>query len=129
MPCAFNIHITYPNGLIHSICGFATPIGDNQVQRIQFVYRNDSEEDAPGEGVAAFDRKVQSEDKRLLETMEADFPLSPQAEAQMAMDRAGLMLRERLVALILEHDPNAHLVRAELALAAGGEPLRLARSA
>ncbi len=47
----------------------------------------------------------------------------------MAMDRAGLMLRERLVALLLAHDPTAHLVRAELALAAGGEALRLARSA
>ncbi len=129
IPCAFNIHITYPNGLIHSICGFATPIGDQQIQRIQFVYRNDSEVDAPAAGVAAFDRKVQGKDKRLLETMEADFPLSPQAEAQMAMDRAGLMLRERLVALIFEHDPNAHLVRAELAVAAGGEALRLAKSA
>ena len=53
-------------------------------------------------------------DKRLLETLEADFPLSPHAEAQMAMDRAGLMLRQRLVKLILAHDPNADLVRAEL---------------
>ncbi|MDB5804131.1 MAG: iron-sulfur cluster-binding protein Rieske family [Betaproteobacteria bacterium] len=114
MPGTFNIHITYPNGLIHSICGFATPISDSQVQRIQFVFRNDSEADAPAENVAAFDRRVQAEDKRLLETMEADFPLSPHAEAQMAMDRAGLMLRQRLVKLILAHDPNADLVRAEL---------------
>lgn len=112
---AFNIHITYPNGLIHSICGFATPIADSQVQRIQFAFRNDTEEQAPAENVAAFDRRVQAEDKRLLETLEADFPLSPHAEAQMAMDRAGLMLRQRLVKLILEHDPNAELVRAELA--------------
>jgi phenylpropionate dioxygenase-like ring-hydroxylating dioxygenase large terminal subunit len=115
MPGSFNIHITYPNGLIHSICGFATPIGDNQIQRIQFVYRNDTEAQAPAADVAAFDLKVQSEDKRLLETMEADFPLSPHAEAQMAMDRAGLMLRQRLVKLILDHDPNKQLLRAELA--------------
>lgn len=115
MPGSFNIHITYPNGLIHSICGFATPIGDNKVQRIQFAFRNDTEADAPAEQVAAFDRRVQAEDKRLLETLEADFPLSPHAEAQMAMDRAGLMLRRRLVDLILTHDPNAELVRAELA--------------
>lgn len=114
MPGTFNIHITYPNGLIHSICGFATPIGDNRIQRIQFVYRNDTEAQAPAANVAAFDLKVQSEDKRLLETMEADFPLSPHAEAQMAMDRAGLMLRQRLVKLILDHDPNTHLLRAEL---------------
>ncbi len=115
MPGTFNIHITYPNGLIHSICGFATPIGDNRIQRIQFVYRNDTEAQAPAADVAAFDLRVQSEDKRLLETMEADFPLSPHAEAQMAMDRAGLMLRQRLVKLILDHDPNKQLLRAELA--------------
>lgn len=117
MPGSFNIHITYPNGLIHSICGFATPIDDGTVRRIQFVLRNDTEADAPAEAVAAFDRKVQSEDRRLLETMDADFPLSPHAEAQMAMDRAGLMYRERLVKLIEAHDPNAHLVREELARA------------
>ena len=64
--------------------------------------------------MAGFDRRVQGEDRRLLETMDADFPLSPHAEAQMAMDRAGLMFRQRLVALIEKHDPNAHLVRAEL---------------
>lgn len=115
MPGSFNIHITYPNGLIHSICGFATPIDDGNIQRIQFVFRNDTEEQAPAEGVAAFDRKVQTEDRRLLETMDADFPLSPHAEAQMAMDRAGLLYRERLVRLIEAHDPNAHLVREELA--------------
>jgi len=128
MPGAFNIHITYPNGLIHSICGFATPIADNRVQRIQFAYRNDTEADAPAENVAAFDRRVQGEDKRLLETMEADFPLSPHAEAQMAMDRAGLMLRQRLVALILAHDPHADLVRAELEQA-GDATLRLVDAA
>jgi phenylpropionate dioxygenase-like ring-hydroxylating dioxygenase large terminal subunit len=120
MPGAFNIHITYPNGLIHSICGFATPIDDGHIQRIQFVFRNDAEADAPAASVAAFDRKVQSEDRRLLETMEADFPLSPHAEAQMAMDRPNLLLRERYVKLILAHDPNADLVRAELAREAAG---------
>jgi len=114
MPGSFNIHITYPNGLIHSICGFATPIADDRIQRIQFVFRNDTEADAPAESVAGFDRRVQGEDRRLLETMAADFPLSPHAEAQMAMDRAGLMFRRRLVDLIERHDPNAHLVRAEL---------------
>ena len=115
MPGSFNIDITYPNGLIHSICGFATPISDNRIQRIQFVYRNDTEAQAPVADVTAFDLKVQSEDKRLLETMEADFPLSPHDEAQMSMDRAGLMLRQRLVKLIFDHDPNKHLLSAELA--------------
>lgn len=114
MPTTFMIEITYPNGLVHSICGFATPIDAGSIQRIQFVFRNDGEADAPAVNVAAFDRKVQSEDRRLLETLDEDFPLSPFAEAQMAMDRAGLLYRERLVKLICEHDPNAESVRREL---------------
>jgi phenylpropionate dioxygenase-like ring-hydroxylating dioxygenase large terminal subunit len=117
MPGAFMIEIAYPTGLVHAICGFATPIDDQHVRRIQFVFRNDTEADAPAEQVAAFDRRVQSEDRRLLETLDADFPLSPHAEAQMAMDRPGLLYRERLVALIEDHDPNAQLVRDELAAA------------
>lgn len=117
LPGAFVLEITYPTGLVHSICGFATPIGDGKVQRIQWSFRNDTEADAPAANVAAFDRRVQSEDRRLLETMGADFPLNPRAEAHMAMDRVGLMYRERLAALILRHDPNADLVRAELAQA------------
>lgn len=117
MPGAFMIEIAYPTGLVHAICGFATPIDDERVQRIQFVFRNDTEADAPAAQVAAFDRKVQSEDRRLLETLDADFPLSPHAEAQMAMDRPGLLYRERLVALISAHDPNAERLREELAAA------------
>jgi phenylpropionate dioxygenase-like ring-hydroxylating dioxygenase large terminal subunit len=121
-PGAFVIEITYPTGLVHSICGFATPIDDEHSQRIQFAFRNDTEADAPAANVAAFDRKVQNEDRRLLETLEADFPLNPRAEAQMAMDRMGLIYRERLAALILAHDPNADLVRAELGVARENAP-------
>jgi phenylpropionate dioxygenase-like ring-hydroxylating dioxygenase large terminal subunit len=117
IPGAFMIEITYPTGRVHAICGVATPIDDAHVQRIQFVFRSDTEADARAADVAAFDRRVQSEDRRLLETLDADFPLSPNAEAQMAMDRPGLLYRERLVKLILDHDPNAQLVRDELAAA------------
>ena len=115
LPGSFSIRIGYPNGLVHGICGFATPIDNEHVQRIQFVFRNDTEADAPAAGVAAFDLSVQREYRRLMETMEAHFPLSPHAEAQMAMDRPGLLLRQRLVALIEAHDPHAALVREELA--------------
>ena len=107
LPGGFNIHITYPNGLIHSICGFATPIDNGNVRRIQFVFRNDTEADAPAEQVALFDRTVQSEDIRLLETMDEDFPLDPRAQAHMALDRPNILYRERLVELIRAHEPNA----------------------
>lgn len=126
LPGGFSIEITYPNGVVHQIIGFATPIDDGTVRRIQFVYRNDGEAESPAENIAAFDLKVQTEDRRLLESMDADFPLNPRAEAQMPMDRPGLLMRERLARLILAHDPNAHLVRAELGMGAEAAAPRLA---
>ena len=114
MPATFVLHFTYPNGLVHEICGFATPIDDHRVRRIQFVYRNDTEEDASAESVAAFDRAVAAEDRRMLESCDADFPLDPSEEAHMRLDRPGLVMRRRLADLIRTHDPNAGRIAAEL---------------
>ena len=116
MPGAFTLHFTYPNGLIHAICGFATPIDDQRCRRIQIVYRSDTEADAPAASIAAFDRRVGNEDRRLLESCPADFPLDPKAEAHMIMDRPSLLMRQQLRALLRRHDPNAHLAAAELAV-------------
>jgi phenylpropionate dioxygenase-like ring-hydroxylating dioxygenase large terminal subunit len=119
LPCSFILHFTYPTGLIHEICGFATPIDDHRCRRIQFVYRSDTEADAPGESVAAFDRKVAVEDRRMLESCPADYPLDPRAEAHMILDRPSLVMRQMLRALIREHDPHAHLAAHELGAADG----------
>ncbi|NKC32208.1 aromatic ring-hydroxylating oxygenase subunit alpha [Falsiroseomonas selenitidurans] len=115
MPGAFTLHFTYPNGLVHAICGFATPIDDQRCRRIQFVYRSDTEAEAPGAAIAAFDRRVGSEDRRLLESCPADFPLDPKAEAHMILDRPSLVMRQMLRRLLRDHDPNAHLAAHELA--------------
>lgn len=115
MPCTFILHFTYPNGLIHEICGFATPIDDQSVRRIQFAYRSDTEADAPAEEVAKFDRAVAAEDRRMLESCGSSFVLSPVLLAHMMLDRPGLMMRRYLSNLISKHDPNAHLVATELA--------------
>jgi hypothetical protein len=117
MPGAFTLHFTYPNGLIHAICGFATPIDDQRCRRIQIVYRSDTEADAPAASIAAFDRRVGNEDRRLLESCPPDFPLDPKAEAHMVMDRPSLLMRQQLRALLRSHCPNAHLAAAELAVA------------
>jgi phenylpropionate dioxygenase-like ring-hydroxylating dioxygenase large terminal subunit len=110
LPCTFILHFTYPTGLVHEICGFATPIDDGNVRRIQFAYRSDTEADAPAESVAAFDRSVGAEDRRMLESTDPDFPLDPRAEAHMFLDRPGLVMRELLRELIRKHDPNAALI-------------------
>jgi phenylpropionate dioxygenase-like ring-hydroxylating dioxygenase large terminal subunit len=115
MPCTFLLHFTYPTGLVHEICGFATPIDDQKIRRIQFVYRSDSESDAPAEKVAEFDRSVAAEDKRMLESCGPDFILSPVLLAHMMLDRPGIMMRRFLSELISKHDPNADLIASEIA--------------
>jgi phenylpropionate dioxygenase-like ring-hydroxylating dioxygenase large terminal subunit len=110
LPSTFILHFTYPTGLVHEICGFATPIDDRRVRRIQFVYRSDGEADAPGESVAAFDRLVAAEDRRILESCDPDFPLDPNAEAHMLLDRPGLLMRRLLAETIRAHDPHADLL-------------------
>jgi phenylpropionate dioxygenase-like ring-hydroxylating dioxygenase large terminal subunit len=107
MPATFVLHFTYPNGLIHEICGFATPIDDSRVRRIQFAYRNDTEADAPAEQVATFDRAVAAEDRRMLESCDSNFVLSPVLLAHMMLDRPSLVMRRVLSDLISKHDPNA----------------------
>lgn len=114
MPATFALHFTYPTGLVHEIVGFATPIDDQKIRRIQFVYRSDTEDDAPGEDVAAFDRSVGAEDRRMLESCGDEFVLSPVLLAHMVLDRPGLVMRRVLGDLIAAHDPNADLIASEL---------------
>lgn len=121
MPSTFVLHFTYPNGLIHEICGFATPIDNERIRRIQFVYRNDTEQDAPAEQVAAFDRSVAAEDRRMLESCDSNFVLSPVLLAHMMLDRPGLVMRRMLSDLVSRYDPNAGLIASELAGATSSE--------
>lgn len=107
LPCTFILHFTYPNGLVHEICGFATPVDDGHVRRIQFAYRSDTEADAPGANVAAFDRAVGQEDRRILESCDPDFPLDPGEEAHMTLDRPGILMRRVLSELIERHGERA----------------------
>jgi phenylpropionate dioxygenase-like ring-hydroxylating dioxygenase large terminal subunit len=96
LPTLFTLRIEYPTGLIHQMCAFATPIDDQRSHRCQFVYRNDTEADAPGAEVAAFDMRVAAEDRRILESIGPDYPLDLHAEAHMWLDRAQLEMRKLL---------------------------------
>ncbi len=103
MPSTFLLHFTYPNGLVHLIVGFATPMTDQTCYRIQFCLRNDSEADAPAEDVAAFDRSVGCEDRRILESTDYDFPLRLREESHMLLDKPGIMMRRQLARLLRQH--------------------------
>ncbi|GAB4372348.1 MAG: aromatic ring-hydroxylating dioxygenase subunit alpha [Elainellaceae cyanobacterium] len=103
MPCTFLLHFTYPNGLIHLIVGFATPVTDQSCYRIQFCLRNDAETDARAEDVAAFDRAVGKEDRQMLESTDYDFPLNLREEYHMLLDKPGIMMRRQLARLLKKH--------------------------
>lgn len=105
MPFARKLRIQYPNGLVHVIVTCATPIDDKSSMVVQFAVRSDTEEDVPAADINAFDRQVTEEDRHILETTEYDVPLdlAAKTEAHMPSDRPGMMMRNKLQALLAEH--------------------------
>ncbi len=105
IPFIRKLRIAYPHGLVHTIVTCATPIDDHSIQVVQFVFRNDTEEQVKAEDVIAFDRVVTAEDRGILEATDADTPidLSRRAEMHMASDRPGLIMRQRLMELFEKH--------------------------
>ncbi len=101
-PNCRKLHITYPNGLQHIIFTTATPLADKRIIFTQFCIRNDSEADIPAAAAIAFDRRVTTEDRIILEATRADVPIMPgeRPEQGMPQDRAGNLARKKLRAII-----------------------------
>jgi hypothetical protein len=97
--------LVYPNGLEHLIVTSATPIDDDHIQVIQWVYRNDTEADCSTEEINAWDTAVVLEDQVILETTDADAPvtLTRRSEENMLSDQPGLLMRRRLLQLLQDH--------------------------
>jgi phenylpropionate dioxygenase-like ring-hydroxylating dioxygenase large terminal subunit len=100
MPFSRTLKITYPNGLLHLIYTAATPINDRLSQVVQFCIRNDTEADAKAADIVAFDRQVVLEDRVVLESTDFDAPLHLSAEQHMASDQPGILMRQKLAALL-----------------------------
>jgi len=105
LPFTRKLGITYPSGLRHSIVTSATPIDDGHSMIVQFVFRNDTEDQVKAADVIAFDRKVTFEDQPVLESTEADVPLDAASgwEFHMPSDRPGLIMRRRFQELLRIH--------------------------
>ena len=90
--------ITYPNGLENILCTAATPMGENLTRFVQWVIRNDTEEQVPAEKVIAFDKRVSLEDREVLESTDENVPLdaSEGRELHMVCDRPGIMMRKMI---------------------------------
>jgi len=105
MPFARRLAIHYPHGLIHTIITCATPMTDRSSMIVQWVYRNDTEEQVSSADVVAFDRAVTLEDKRILESCDADVPLADTdgEEMHMRTDYPGVVMRRMLAKLLADH--------------------------
>lgn len=105
MPFVRRTAITYPTGLTHVLITCSTPMTDDRSMILQWVYRNDTEEEVPSEQVIAFDRAITLEDKAILESCEADVPLASVdgEELHMQSDRPGLIMRRMLSKLLRDY--------------------------
>jgi phenylpropionate dioxygenase-like ring-hydroxylating dioxygenase large terminal subunit len=105
LPFGRKLRIRYPNGLIHAIVTWATPIDDAHSMVCQWAYRSDSEGEAPAAEVNAFDRAVTLEDRTVLESTDPDVPLDHRSGEEMHMpsDEPGIVMRKRLHALLAAH--------------------------
>jgi phenylpropionate dioxygenase-like ring-hydroxylating dioxygenase large terminal subunit len=105
MPFSRRMDMEYPSGLRHIIINCATPIDDGNIQLVQLLYRNDTEKDCATQTLIDWDGKITMEDKEVLESTDPDacVDLSRKAEAHMASDQPGMIMRRRLLALLREH--------------------------
>lgn len=94
------IRIGYPDGLVHLMFKGCCPVDDGVTRLVQFVIRNDTEQDAPAADILAFDHRVEAEDQALLATVPTDYPLSLPRNVHLKNDRSSIELR-RLYAELL----------------------------
>ena len=104
-PLVFRGVLEYPdNGLLHVLFKTATPIDDDTTLFCQFIARNDDPPPERWDDISAMDRKVQSEDRALLEGIESDFPLDVTSEVHTRSDRMTMEYR-RILADLRQEPP------------------------
>jgi phenylpropionate dioxygenase-like ring-hydroxylating dioxygenase large terminal subunit len=105
LPFVRRFGCVYPGGLQHIIYNCATPIDDGSLQLVQWLYRNDREEDCPTEALIAWDAAIIREDREILESTDPDacIDISRRVEMHMDSDRPGLLMRQRLMELLRSH--------------------------
>jgi phenylpropionate dioxygenase-like ring-hydroxylating dioxygenase large terminal subunit len=94
------IRIGYADGLRHIMFKGCCPIDDDHTRLVQFVVRNDTEENVPAADILAFDHRVEAEDQVLLATVPANYPLDLSENAHIKIDRSSIEMRRLFAELI-----------------------------
>ncbi len=132
MPFTIQITIRYTSGLRHTIINSSVPIARDRIQVVQFHFRNDGEGDVPTEQLLQMERRIVAEDRRILEAIDPYLDLYDSPEPHLLTDRAGLLMRRKLRALLDGQIPRDTSQRLETQLddaqasapAVGGEAVR-----
>lgn len=96
----------YPeSGIHHIIYNCATPIDDDHIMLVQWLYRNDTEADCSTQELIQWDRPIVDEDRDILESTDPDacVDVRRRIEFHMASDKPGLLMRKRLLELLQAH--------------------------
>ena len=106
MPFARRFGCMYPaSGIHHIIYNCATPIDDKTMMLVQWLYRNDTEEQCSTQALIDWDRPITDEDREILEATDYDacIDVSRQQECHMVSDQPGLLMRRMLLKLLEDH--------------------------
>ena len=93
----------YPaSGVHHIIYNCATPIDDDSMMLVQWLYRNDSEESCSTQELIDWDRPITVEDREILEATDYDACIDTRRriEFHMESDKPGLLIRKMLLELL-----------------------------
>ncbi|WP_141581567.1 aromatic ring-hydroxylating dioxygenase subunit alpha [Actinomadura sp. WMMA1423] len=101
-PFVFKDVMEYENGLRHVLFKTATPVDDEHTLFCQFIARNDDPDEGRRQEIIALDRRIQSEDKELLEQIRPEFPLEIKTEMHTRTDRMTVEYRRILAGLAQE---------------------------
>jgi phenylpropionate dioxygenase-like ring-hydroxylating dioxygenase large terminal subunit len=104
-PLVFRGVLEYENGLRHVLYKTAAPIDDHHTLFCQFVARNDAPDAERQQLMVDIDRRIQAEDKALLEGLPADFPVEISTELHTKADRMTIEFRRVLADLAAETGP------------------------
>ncbi len=106
LPFVRRFGCVYPSsGIDHIIYNCATPIDDDRLMLVQWLYRNDSEADCSTQELIDWDAAITAEDREILEACDYDacVDVKRRVECHMPSDRPGLLIRRALMTLLETH--------------------------
>lgn len=102
-PFVYKDVMEYENGLRHVLFKTATPVDDRHTLFCQFIARNDSPDSEMQARIIALDRRIQNEDRELLNNIRPEFPLDTRTELHSKADRMTVEYRKILAKLASEN--------------------------